>query len=145
MVKNYVWNLVKNPLFNRLTVHEDLAILKLTSAVKLSSQIQVACLPVNVSFTYPPVNVAGYAVGWGATSYGGDASILLRNVKLTIYNGTKYCSSYNPYINWSVQICSGNYSGGQDTCSGDSGGPLYILDMIGGKLKYILAGVTSYG
>lgn len=28
---------------------------------------------------------------------------------------------------------------------GDSGGPLYVLDNINGKQKYVLSGITSYG
>jgi hypothetical protein len=28
---------------------------------------------------------------------------------------------------------------------GDSGGPLYIMDTMNGRSKYILSGVTSYG
>jgi secreted trypsin-like serine protease len=28
---------------------------------------------------------------------------------------------------------------------GDSGGPLFVKDTIGGKSKYVIAGLTSYG
>ena len=86
-----------------------------------------------------------YAIGWGTTSNkGSTTSSVLKNVKLTVYDGSTYCSSYAS-VNWNLQICSGNYSGGADTCQGDSGGPLYVLDTVGGKQKYVLAGVTSYG
>ena len=29
--------------------------------------------------------------------------------------------------------------------AGDSGGPLYVMDKVGDRHKYVLAGVTSYG
>jgi secreted trypsin-like serine protease len=71
---------------------------------------------------------------------------LLYNVELTIYNSSM-CSSVYPLIikNWKSQLCAGNYSGGQDTCQGDSGGSLYVKDTLNGKLKYITAGIVSYG
>ncbi len=28
---------------------------------------------------------------------------------------------------------------------GDSGGPLFIMENVGGRMKYIQAGITSYG
>ncbi len=71
-------------------------------------------------------------------------SNVLQNVKLAVYDGTNQCSGYGG-TDWTMQVCSGNANGGQDTCQGDSGGPLYVLDTLGGKQKYILAGITSYG
>ena len=47
--------------------------------------------------------------------------------------------------NWLAQICSGMYSGGRDTCQGDSGGALYAKDTTGIKTHLIVAGITSYG
>ena len=37
------------------------------------------------------------------------------------------------------------YKGGKDTCQGDSGGPIFVQDTVNGKLKYVLAGIVSYG
>lgn len=33
----------------------------------------------------------------------------------------------------------------KDSCSGDSGGPLFIRDLVDDNEKYVLAGVVSYG
>ena len=43
------------------------------------------------------------------------------------------------------KICAGEVNGGNDTCQGDAGGPLYVVDTINGKTKYVLSGITSYG
>jgi hypothetical protein len=47
--------------------------------------------------------------------------------------------------NWNIEICAGEFSGNKDTCSGDAGGPLFVLDTINKKSKYVLAGITAYG
>jgi secreted trypsin-like serine protease len=45
--------------------------------------------------------------------------------------------------NWTAQICAGLYSGGKDTCQGDSGGGIYAYDS--NVSKYVVVGITSYG
>jgi secreted trypsin-like serine protease len=47
--------------------------------------------------------------------------------------------------NWNLEICAGEFNGNKDTCSGDAGGPLFVLDTINSKSKYVLAGITAYG
>ena len=116
--------------------------LKFDQPVQLNEFIQPACLPRNKSFVYPPFNTQAWAVGWGRTSNQSSTSQLLNNVKLTIYNGSVYCASYG--TDWSIQLCAGEYNGGKGICFGDSGGPLYVLDTINNKTKYVLAGITSF-
>ena len=41
------------------------------------------------------------------------------------------------------QVCAGAYSGGKDTCQGDSGGGLYGYDS--NLSKFVVVGITSYG
>ncbi len=124
----------------------DIAILKLAQSVTLNSYVQVACLPKNKPSSFPSYNQPSYSVGWGSTTEGGELPDLLKNTKLTIYNET-ICKNVIPgnSKNWTTQICSGDFKGQTDTCQGDSGGPLYVLDTIGGKEKYVLAGIVSYG
>ena len=74
----------------------------------------------------------------------GLKSNILYNVKLTAYPPS-YCENYDYYFknDWISQICAGEYSGGKDTCQGDSGGGLYEYDA--NLSKFIVVGVTSYG
>jgi hypothetical protein len=99
-------------------------------------------------------------------TFGITKSDQLNNVKLRVYNSSICANVYPSMIkNWNTQICAGDIDGGKDTCQGDSGGdffesfifkknfsrkinykgPLYVLDTINGKSKYVLAGITSYG
>ncbi len=65
----------------------------------------------------------------------------LYNVGLTVYNSS-YCGKTTTSLqtNWSAQFCAGNYSGGQDTCQGDSGGGVYSFNST--INKFILSGIT---
>ncbi len=69
---------------------------------------------------------------------------MLKNVKLNVYDGGLFCKSYQK-VNWNTQLCIGDVAGGKDTCQGDSGGGVYVLEQVGNKIKFVLAGITSYG
>ncbi len=120
--------------------------MKFSKEVTLNKFIQIACLPPAKSSTYPGENVDGWIVGWGTIWFGGPTSATLKNAKVTIYPG-KECASVSPQLkqDWNVKICAGNILGGVDTCQGDSGGSLFSIDKIDGKLKYVSVGITSYG
>lgn len=85
-------------------------------------------------------------MGWGTTQQGGSVSMILRNVRLTLYDGRR-CESVLPQANknWAIQLCAGELSGGRDTCQGDSGGSVFVRDTVDGQVKFIAAGVVSYG
>jgi len=74
----------------------------------------------------------------------GPSSYILQNVKLNIYTDST-CDFINIPKNYTYQLCAGDLNGGKDTCQGDSGGSLFIKDTIGGKLKWVTAGIVSYG
>lgn len=150
---NLLWNnqwpaspikkIIMHQYFDPKTNLNDIAIIKLAQPAILSMSVQVACLPTTPSYSYPPVNWPAWAIGWGTTFADGATSNLLRNVKLKI-DDPSLCWNYGSSdMNWNIQICS--HAPGKDTCQGDSGGPLYVADYVGGKSKYVLAGITSYG
>jgi len=65
-------------------------------------------------------------------------SDVLNNVKLTVYQ-TSLCDNVLSTLtkNWNSQMCAGELAGGKDSCQGDSGGALYILNQ-----KFILVGIV---
>ena len=105
----------------------------------------MACLP-RSSEKYPSVvNIPAWAMGWGSTSSSGTTVSKLRNVKLTVYDEQLCLNVVVSYTkNWTSQICAGEYFGGKDTCQGDSGGGLYVLDVVNNKTKYIAAGIGIF-
>lgn len=132
--------------YDDVNVLNDIAVLKLSSKVTLSSLIQPACLPDQKSNSYPVPDRASYAAGWGTLSSGGSAPSKLNDVQLTIYSSSR-CTNVDAGStkNFDSQICAGDLTGNKDTCQGDSGGPLYITDTVAANTKVVAAGITSYG
>ena len=83
----------------------------------------------------PYAAAASYAVGWGQTKNATQNNERLHNVKVNVRD----CQEES-------LICTDTQGpqGVVGTCYGDSGGPLYVLDWLGGKQKYILAGVAAF-
>ena len=126
--------LFKNPQWDYTSKHfseNDLAVLKLTSKAIFGSTIQVACLPTTYSLTFPALDSSVVVLGWG-TMKGGQTPKMLQEGQSDIVS----CSDSNDLL----YFCS---FGSQYTCFGDSGGPVFQMGSIGGKSKYVLAGLTS--
>ncbi|OMJ30394.1 Chymotrypsin-2 [Smittium culicis] len=150
------YNIEKNPNVYRATkalAHpdydfnsalNDIGIIKLESAVdpdspQLRNKVSFAKIYNKNVTDGLPVKAAG----WGVTSNDPNASIssVLMSVPLLI-SSDKTCKNLNPAWagNDKTSICTLNQNG-QDTCYGDSGGP---LAYIGSDVRP-LVGITSIG
>lgn len=147
-INSTVSKIIIHPNFGNYQVNQlnDICILILSNPIEYTRHIKPACLPYSVDFNFPQPNTYSYAVGWGKLSEEGPASNTLQNVKLTIYEPNKCIHVYPDKVkNWKSQICAGNFSGGQDTCLGDSGGGLYIIDNSLSVSRRMVIGITSFG
>jgi secreted trypsin-like serine protease len=91
-----------------------------------------------------PVDVSG----WGSTSacftFCGGTVDTLRAARVAVIADST-CGSSSVYgldFDPATMLCAGNLSGGTDSCSGDSGGPLQAPLAAGG---YRLVGITGWG
>lgn len=118
----------------------DIALLELSNSVS-NSTMQITSNQVSDGNS-------SIVVGWGARKFdvfSGDASdfpVVLHEVEVPIVSNS-ICnspSSYNGDIE-SSHICAGLASGGKDSCGGDSGGPLMVLQ----NGEYKQAGIVSFG
>jgi secreted trypsin-like serine protease len=77
-------------------------------------------------------------IGWG--SNGQTFPAILQEVQLPILSDSS-CAAALPFTPLSSNICAGHTNGGQDSCNGDSGGPLisYVAN------QPMLVGVVSTG
>jgi len=149
-VRTGVAQIIEHPSYEAGTYLNDIALLRLSSALDLSGPNRSAiALPFSVDATSWPALGAGVsASGWGCTDVlGFDDSCssyteTLRRVSMSVRaDPTDWrCAGLTGY--WApLMLCAGSASGGADTCAGDSGGPL----VVGAGSSAILAGVTSWG
>lgn len=113
---------------SRQTIN-DIALLKLSSPVNNGT----------VGFTTGSTGDLATLLGWGDTSHGnGEYPDILQSVDLPIISQSECSSRWGSSIP-STQICASTAT--KTSCSGDSGGPLYVTEN--GQDKQI--GIVSYG
>ncbi|XP_045110865.1 trypsin-1-like, partial [Portunus trituberculatus] len=116
----------------------DIAIITLKEALNFKlQQIGPICLPSNNKSTYAGVNAT--AVGWGVTMESGTHPDVLMEVQVPIIDQASCASNVNGLTD--NMICAGFNEGGKDSCGGDSGGPLSVVE----DGRHILVGATSFG
>lgn len=136
-----VLQIIQHPWFNRTTVDNDIALLRLESPVSYNFAVRPACLPTrfaNYDFDYQ----TGMITGWGSTSFGGAPTDVLYEVSVPILS-TSRCKQ-NPIVGKKVtdnMFCT--YADNKDACQGDSGGPLNWVDPYTGRV--VVIGITSWG
>ena len=136
-----VKNIVLHPKYDSDTKVYDFAILELANATTVT--------PIEILFDEKDPAVApgvlATARGWGATSPGGSLSSVLKEVGLKVWSN-KDCQAAFDMVNPSLtpvdvtMLCAGGVKG-EDTCSGDIGGPLTVTK----DGKDVLVGLTSWG
>lgn len=136
--------IIVHPDYNRPTLENDIALVRLKTPLSYSSSRQAIAVP---SFSsWPMEGTTGFATGWGRT-VGDDSTsrpTRLQGVTLEVLAspGEDECGEF-----WSttfypdVMLCAGIVNEPAATCNGDSGGPLAV-DVSG--VRYV-AGVTSWG
>ncbi|KAK7794494.1 hypothetical protein R5R35_004713 [Gryllus longicercus] len=130
--------------------YNDLGLVRLSRDVAFTPSIRPLCLQVDKDFGRP----SAIASGWGYTDWTiREMSDHLMKVKLPIQDNEVCQNAYKtksttPSLRRGIEeesmICAGALNVRNDTCGGDSGGPLQIrLDEP--YCMYSLVGVTSFG
>ncbi|XP_034034844.1 transmembrane protease serine 2 [Thalassophryne amazonica] len=136
---NRVDKIIIHENFDRNTLNNDIALLKLAKALTFTEKIKPVCLP-NVGVDLSAGKQA-WITGWGTIYSSGTKPNTLNQAQVTIYSREE-CNK--PWVlNGAVtetMICAGKMKGGVDSCQGDSGGPLVVKDGV-----WWLAGDTSWG
>jgi secreted trypsin-like serine protease len=115
----------------------DLALLQIAP---IASPPIAALMSADVEPHYDGTTTMGTIAGWGTIDPAGTTdSIQLRNATVPVLSDAQ-CSATISTFRPSDQICAGTAAIGP--CTGDSGGPLYVVDTKGTTR---VAGVVSYG
>ncbi|MEU5217683.1 serine protease [Streptomyces sp. NPDC020807] len=126
-----------HPGYDPAAQRNDIALVRLARPVAYNRDVSPVGLP-DPSAHGSLDHVRVEAPGWGATSYGGGTSDVLRVVALDTM-GNAACVARGMTAVTAEQLCT--YSPGRDTCVYDSGGPL--VHRVAGR-PYVV-GLVSYG
>ncbi|RQM26716.1 hypothetical protein B5M09_013918, partial [Aphanomyces astaci] len=96
--------------------------------------------PVTVSFEFVPADVLTWVRGWGYVGRRGPRSPVLKELNVTTWNNTGASAALFPIRLTDTMLGAGGVHG-EDSCRGDSGGPLTIEEN--GTVR--LVGVVSFG
>lgn len=138
--------------FDADDLDSDLALLQLDPAASSSS---INVLSSEAPLGSDPGNPNATVVGWGDTdksSFDSDFPSKLRQVSVPVIEQSKcrdaYDSSLLPnFLEIDItnnMLCAGFEDGDKDSCSGDSGGPLMVLNPDNSG-EYVQVGVVSFG
>ncbi|XP_013135612.1 PREDICTED: serine protease easter-like isoform X2 [Papilio polytes] len=127
-------------------VHQrnDIALLKLSRDVVFTDFVKPICLPLtNAQRTSSFDGYEMEVAGWGKTETKSMSDIKLK-VRVPVVNSTTCSNIYSKAgrIITEKQLCAGGKQG-QDSCRGDSGGPL--MAVMPSEQNWFVAGVVSYG
>ncbi|KAI3379897.1 hypothetical protein SNEBB_005306, partial [Seison nebaliae] len=118
------------------SVRNDISLIKLSSPLTYTDRIAPVCL----GRTKLSPNNKVIVAGWGRTQEDGKgpSSNELRSVEINTRSDAN-CNIRSSET--SLKLCAGDPDENQDSCGGDSGGPLARRE----DGKWTLYGVTSYG
>ncbi|KAF9807794.1 hypothetical protein SFRURICE_000575 [Spodoptera frugiperda] len=113
-------------------------------ALGLRDLVHPIRLPTNYEQTNTFEGYMAVAVGFGKTSSEQpSAASVLSHVELQVIDNAQCAASYNIYLVTPNTICTSgiDIAGSVGVCSGDSGGPLFVLDS---NRDPVLIGITSF-
>nr|XP_034834069.1 CLIP domain-containing serine protease 2-like [Maniola hyperantus] len=121
----------------------DIALLRLAYDVPFNDFVKPICLPTDSSLARKTFEGADMEVaGWGKTETSSTSAVKLK-VRVPVVSNSA-CSQIYKLSDRNIsekQICAGGTSY-QDSCKGDSGGPLMARDS---TMKWMVLGVVSFG
>ncbi|XP_058829116.1 CLIP domain-containing serine protease B4-like [Topomyia yanbarensis] len=139
-----VESIISHEDFNRLTLRNDVALIKLKHRVNFTDFISPVCLPLaDKARTLDTDHTRFTAVGWGNTEHKNGSYEYGSRYKLHVFlNGVSLetCDAAYDEDIIDSQLCAGAEKG-KDTCQGDSGGGL-VAPVDGLYYEY---GVVSWG
>ncbi|CAH0383608.1 unnamed protein product [Bemisia tabaci] len=137
-IEKKVKRIVRHKGFDARTLYNDVAIITLDSPVTYSRNIRSICLPSgNKAYAGKTATV----IGWGSLREMGPQPAILQKVNIPVWTNQECKEKYGPAAPGGIidtMLCAGQTA--QDSCSGDSGGPLMVEDG-----TWTQVGIVSWG
>ena len=128
-----VVRVIQHPRYDADTTDFDVSVLRLSSGLPYSAEIQ----PARVAGSVPLAGTMTRVSGWGNLTEQGPSPLHLRSVRVPVVDRATCRASYGFDAITTRMLCAGYPEGRKDSCQGDSGGPL----TVGGTL----VGLVSWG
>ena len=129
--------------YNTETYANDIALVKLQRPVVFRKGLRPACLPEKYkNFDLSGLEKNSAIIGWGKTSQYSSTVNHLREAYVPMSDTCKTLYKRAGFDIGPKQICAGGQA--QDTCKGDSGGPL-LNNELNENGKWAVIGITSFG
>ncbi|KAH8321309.1 hypothetical protein KR074_001392, partial [Drosophila pseudoananassae] len=125
--------------FDRGSFVNDIALLRLKDPVQITDWIRPICLPMTLDLQLDSlINRPLEVVGWGITEEK-KLSDVPKRASVNRLNLAE-CGIFDVM---SKKLCASAVI--EDSCRGDSGGPLTYISVYNGKQRLVQAGIVSYG
>ncbi|KAM4717151.1 serine protease 27-like [Anableps anableps] len=131
--------IIVHPDYDSGSNDNDLALVKLPSAVEFTNYIRPVCLAADGSVFADGLDC--WVTGFGTINEDGSTLPFpqtLQEVDVPIVSNSRCSSIYSLTNN---MLCAGLTDGGKDSCQGDSGGPLVTKN----GTVWVQAGIVSFG
>eukprot|EP00057_Strongylocentrotus_purpuratus_P011161 XP_011665635.1 PREDICTED: uncharacterized protein LOC585547 isoform X4 [Strongylocentrotus purpuratus] len=135
-----VAEVIQHPFYDRFTLVNDIAILKLASPLNITNEVQPICLP-TMDETIPQPGQYVTFTGWGSYRERNDRlPDFLQEGRMPVIPNN-FCDHYAYFLSVRPSMfCTMYHTGLQGVCTGDSGGP--IVQEINGR--WTLVGISSW-
>ncbi|XP_034836148.1 venom protease-like [Maniola hyperantus] len=142
-------SMTKHEQYDPKSYENDIGVLVLQNDVQYSELIKPICIPATSRLRSEDfLDWMPLVAGWGQLSARGAKATHLQVLQLPVLSNDVCLQSYSQYEDQVIDervICAGYITGGKDSCSGDSGGPLMQPIPINLTSIYYQIGVVSFG
>ncbi|XP_031417408.1 serine protease 27-like [Clupea harengus] len=136
-----VAEIILHPKYDASTNENDMALLRLSSAVSFTNYIRPVCLAASGSIFHQGTD--SWVTGWGNIREGESLPYprALQEVEVPVVDN-KECDELLTFTRITDNmLCAGLPEGGKDSCQGDSGGPMVHKQ----DSAWVQSGVVSFG
>ena len=143
-----------HPNFDQLTLSNDIALIQIEPLDCDLISDGVEAIGLGIVSTFPAFDLNGctaWATGTGVTEEGGTLTWagMVHEIATRVYTQEK-CNSDGRYVNSRDvarnEVCAFSDDENEDTCEGDSGGPLKVdIDISSNRHQYVQIAISSWG